>query len=157
MTGYPLAALLALRERTEVSARLDLAQALAEEERERAERDAAAARAERHRARHAREAAALVAGPALGSAGGLAARVAFAERLRREAAVLGEASGRAEVGLARAEGETEARRAALADARRALRALERHREGWRAAGKRRHERREDSAADDLVSARRAGP
>jgi YscO-like protein len=153
--GYPLAALLVVRAREEVAARLALARSTAAEDRCRAERDAAARRAAVHRAR-------LVAqlgppGRERPVAGELRERAAFAERLGREAAALDAVWRDAEGALRYAEGDAERSRAALSAARTAVRALERHRERWSAEVGRLRARREEAAADDLVSARRAAP
>jgi SWI/SNF-related matrix-associated actin-dependent regulator 1 of chromatin subfamily A len=92
-----------------------------------------------------------------GAAGALGARARFAERLREEAAALGAALAGADGTLAAARARTAARRAALADAHGALRALERHRDGWRLERGRRLERAEEEALEDVISARRSGP
>ncbi|HET7825593.1 MAG TPA: hypothetical protein VFK90_09675, partial [Anaeromyxobacter sp.] len=95
--------------------------------------------------------------PGAVGAGELRGRAAFAARLRREAGVLRAALGEAEAMLRRAAAETDGRRGALAAARAAVRAVERHRERWRADEDRARGRREEAAADDLVTARRAAP
>jgi dTMP kinase len=153
--GYPLAALLVMRAREEIEARLALARSTAAEDRCRTERDAAAARASAHRARL--EARLGTPGWPWRVAGDLRERAAFAERLRREAAALDAARRDAEGALRRAEGEAERCRAALATARTAVRALERHRDRWGERVGRIRARREEAASDDLVSARRAAP
>ena len=156
MSGHPLAALFALREREDARARLELARALAAEDALGAVRNAAVERAEANRASLEREASAALTRGGLAAAG-LQERAAFARRLRRDAAVLAEEVGEAEGALRRAEAETEACRAALMEARRAVRAVERHRDRWRDERVRARGRREEDAAEELVSARRGEP
>lgn len=150
---YPLAAVLALRAREEAVARGDLARAFAAEAAAERARLGPASRAAAGAASLAGAEAALAAGS--GDAGALRARARFAGRLREEAGALAAEVARAEVALAAARGEVEARRAALAVARGALRALERHRDAWRLERSRRRERAEEAAVEDAVSGRRA--
>ncbi|HET8540358.1 MAG TPA: hypothetical protein VFL83_10850 [Anaeromyxobacter sp.] len=160
MSPYPLATVLALRSREVDAARASLARALGALERRRADllrHDAAvAAHAEHaeHAARAATDAVAAGQGP---SPGALAARARWAGRLRAELAALVAARAAAARAAAAAERQAGALRDGLAAARAAQRALELHREAWRAAEARRRDRREQDAADDLVSARRAAP
>ncbi len=153
MSAYPLATVLGLRAREADAARAELARALDALERRRADlaRHGAAVAACASRADDgARGIAAEDAGP-----GEVAVRARWAGRLRAELAArlgLRDAADRA---AALAEREAAARREALAAARGALRALEIHRDGWRAAAAHLRDRREQDAADDLVSARRA--
>lgn len=156
MSGFPLAGLLALREREEATARLALARALAEEDVLGAAREAAVRRVEAHRAWLEREAGAPLVCAGLVAAG-LRERAAFAARLRRDVAALEGLVRDAEEATRAAEAETGNRRAALAAARGAVRSLERHRDRWRGERERARERREEAAAEDLVSARRAEP
>jgi flagellar biosynthesis chaperone FliJ len=153
--AYPFATLLVVRAREETAARLALARARAEEDRRLAERETAAERAAAHRARA--EALATLPGRAGVAVAELRERAAFRERLRREMAALDAFRRVAEGAVARAEAEAEHCRAAHAAARAAVRALERHRERWEAEAARLRDRREEAAADDLVSARRAAP
>lgn len=154
MTAYPLASLLALRGREEAAARLDVARALAAEDVARAARAAAHASVEERRARLARAAR----GPGSGEgAGAFAARASFTRRLRGELAALEIEARRAGEAVARARVETDGRREDLANAHRAVRTLERHLRSWRAETFRERDRREEAAADDVVSARRAAP
>jgi hypothetical protein len=151
---YPLAAVLALRQRRELDARAALAAALLGEARAAAEREARVRTAGSHRARLAAAEEAVAPEGAGGAAGALRARARFAERLRREAARRAGAIADADRALDAARAASGASRAALGAARAAVAALERHREGWRLEGRRRAERAEEAAADELVSARR---
>jgi len=155
VSGYPLEAVVALRAEEEAGARAELARALEGAALRRDELAAHAGRVAAHAERLGREVRAVAAGSGAG-AGLLRARARYVERLRGELAVLAAGAVARERALAGASREVEDRRDALAGARRALRVLERHREGWRAAEARRRERREEVAAEDLVSARRAG-
>jgi hypothetical protein len=150
--GYPLASVLALRAREAERARAELAGALDAVARRRSalERHDAAVAAHAERADAALRSAAGGEGP-----GALAARARWAARLRAELGALASLRGPLEHATAAAEREADARRAGLAAARGALRALEVHRDGWRAAEARRRDGREQDASDDLVSARRA--
>jgi hypothetical protein len=151
---WPLHAVLALREGEEGEARRGLAAAISAEWAAERNREAAAARAAAN-GRRLGEAGRPFDGVA--SAAALRARGRFAERLRAEAAVLAAALAEAERALARARAVAAGRRAALAEASAARRALERHRDGWRAERARGVERAEEESAEDAVSARRAGP
>lgn len=108
-----------------------------------------------HAARLAGAERALRAGEEVG--GALRARARFAERLREEAAALAASLARADGVLGTARTDVAARQAALAEARGALRALERHLHAWRLERGRRLERAEEEAIEDAVSARRARP
>lgn len=155
MSGYPLAVLLRAREREERAARLAAGRARAEEEGCRAERDAASAAADAGRARA--RAARLAAGAGPVDAAALGARARFAERLRREAGALEGACAAAACAASAAAAEAVRCVARLAEARSAVRALELHRERWRARAELASQRREEATADDAVSARRAVP
>ena len=151
MSAYPLAAALALRARATDEARVELARALDVLDGRRAEvaRHAAAAATCAARADEgARRVGAEDAGP-----GELAARARWAGRLRAELAAQLARSAAVNRAASAAEREAEGRRQALAAARGALRAIEVHRDAWRAAEARLRDRREQDAADDLVSAR----
>lgn len=152
MTGYPLGAVLRLRERQEAAARVEVARALAEEERWTRARDEAAALAAAQRALLDD----VPGRPALRqtSVRELHELDVFVERLRREVADLEAAARRAEEALRDARDDGERCRAALAGAHAAVRALERHRDRWLAERGRVRERREEAAAEELVSARR---
>ncbi len=156
MTRWPLAVLLDLAARDEAAARRALSFALASEARRREERVIAAAVLRDHRDR---EADASGRGRWTGTrAASLQGSALHLARLRTEATLLGEELRGRDAAVAETHGEVEARRGALAAARIAVRALERHRETWRAARRRAHARAEDSAMDELVNARpRAGP
>jgi predicted ATP-grasp superfamily ATP-dependent carboligase len=153
--SYRLAALLAVRGREEARARTVLARALGEEKRREDERATAAARAASHLARL--EELARAPAPSDPLAGGVLARARFAARLRSEAAVLVANVAAACAAHEAARRVVDERRAGLAEARRRVRTLERHRETWeaqRALGRR---RREEAEGDDRVSARQVPP
>lgn len=157
MTRYPLATVVALRAAAVDHARLDLARALEVLE----VRRAAVALHEAALAAHAVRAAEAERGTAAAAAGQglapaeLAARARWSGRLRAELGVLAGALAQAQRAASSATRDAEALRERLAAARAGLRALEVHREGWRNAEGRRSDAREQDAADDLVSARRA--
>lgn len=155
MKPWALGTVLAVREREQGAARAALARALALERRAEEERSAIAARVAAHAVRVAEAGSHVV--DVMACAEALRARGSFAGRLREEEAALVAALAGAERALAEASGAAAACRAALAEVRGAVRALERHREGWRAERARGIERREEEAAEDFVSARRATP
>jgi hypothetical protein len=154
VTAYPLAAVVALRSREVERAAADLARALDAAARLRSDLERHDGAIAVHARRAADEAWRIAAGESPGI-GGLAARARWAGRLRAELAALVAVRGGVERSAAEAQRDAELRREALAAARGDLAALEAHRDGWRAAEARRRERREQDAADDLVSARRA--
>ncbi len=156
MTGYPLAVVVALRAREVAAASVDLAHAVDVAEARRADLERQGALVLAHAARVAEEAGRIAAGQGAGS-GLLPARARFTARLRGDLATLAGLRGDLERTWAAAERAVELRRDALSAARGRLRALEAHREGWSAAETRRRDRDEQDAAEDLVSARRAGP
>ena len=140
--GYPLAAVLSLRERDEAAAEAVLAEALAAEERARRSRD---------RLRAALEEAAAPRAPRDArdrqpSAGALAATAGWTARLRRDERA-------AEEALVAAAGAVAAARTSLAGASAARQAIARHREAWDEARLGARERAEDAALDDLAAAR----
>lgn len=153
MSGYPLAVVLALREREEALAQAAVARALSEEIRRGTLRDVVAARAAAQRARlhHARATPVQAGAPAAE----LRERAAFQDRLRADAGALGAELGEAEAALADARAGSERCRAALARAHAAVRALERHREAWQAAARLRRDRRAEAAAEDVTAGRAA--
>ncbi len=128
--------------------------ALAERGRVAAERDAAREALGRHR-EIAAEAVRRGAGPAPTGAV-LATRALHAARLAGEEARLVAALRRREGAVAAAEAEVLRRREVLGGARAEVEALERRREGWRAARNRDRARAEEDAVDEAVSARRGG-
>jgi hypothetical protein len=149
---YPLQALLDSRERREEEARRAVAGAVEAVERTRALRDAAAAAraaieegtraCERDLAASAAEGAAALAG--------LSRRASW---LRRAEACARVRLGVEEGAVREAVERLERRGAALAEARAAVRALERDRDGWRAALRRLRLRAEADAEDDLAAVR----
>jgi flagellar export protein FliJ len=141
--GYPLAAVLALRERDEAAAQAVLAEALAAEERARRSRDRLRAALEGAAAapRATRDARDLQP-----SAGALAATAGWTARVRRDERA-------AEEALAAAVGAVAAARTSLAGASAARQAIARHREAWEKGRLSARERAEDAALDDLASAR----
>jgi hypothetical protein len=155
VSAYPLATVLALRARAADAARADLARALDALDRRRAE----LARQDATVAACATRARAEEGGPGAlpGGLADLAARARWAARLRAELEAQRTVRAAADRAAAAAARDADARREAVVAARGALRALELHREGWSAALARRRDRREQDAADDLVSARRAAP
>ncbi len=154
MTGYPLAAVLELRAAAETRARVALAAALAAEAAAHVERSRLMALAEDHGTRLRLGARALADAEPTGT---LPARSRWAERLRREATAMASALSAAERVEAEARDLADVRRADLAVARADSAALERHRERWRVERARHRERRDEEAAEDHVSARRAAP
>lgn len=143
--GYPLAAVLALRERDEAAARAALAEALGAEERARRRRD---------RLRAAVEEAAAPRAPCDArdrepTAGALAATAGWSARVRRDARA-------AEEALVAAAGGVAAARTSLAGASAARQAIARHREAWEEGRLSARERAEDAALDDLAAARARG-
>jgi len=156
VSRWPLRVVLDLAAREEAAARRAFAAALSAEARRVDEREAAAAEL---RAHAVLEGEASRAGPlgavgAVGSAGSLRAAAFHLARLRQEGARLAHVLCARDATLAETRKELEGRRDALAAARGAVRALERHREIWREAQARRNARAEESAADEIVSARR---
>jgi flagellar export protein FliJ len=153
VTAYPLDRVVAYRARAVDAAAVELRRALGERDVRRAELagvDAAVAN------RTAAAADAGQPGPADAEApGGLAARARWSARLRAGLAALVALRDAAARAAAEADGEVEARRRAIAEARAALRAVELHRDGWRAGLASRRDRREQEDAEDLVSARTA--
>jgi hypothetical protein len=155
LSAYPLGVVLSLREREADAARARLARALAVEATRAAALDEANARRAERSARLEHALCALLTGE--GGAGALEARSRWAGRLRGEVAALTREVAAAAATLAVARADVEAARGALSDARGALRAVERHRDGWRAAASRRREGAEEAEVDERVSALRAAP
>jgi hypothetical protein len=153
VTAYRLQALLDLRAEVARAARGRLAEALAELDRAGAARDEAAAALDGAAARRIERGRASL--PDLAPAADLARRSRHEEALRlveaRLACVLRAREGERDL----CEGRASAVRAALADARGALRALERHRASWEADLRRARERREDAALDEHAASRAA--
>ncbi len=148
--AYPLAALLALREREEEAARAALAAALAGEDRARRERDTRRV----SRDELARRASAGGARPRERESGAtLQAAAGYAERLRRELAAAHAALATAEEALAAAGEGVAAARAGLAEASAAREAIARHRAAWEDSRRLARERAEEAAQDDLAAAR----
>jgi hypothetical protein len=154
VSAYPLAAALALRARAADDARAELARALDVLDGRRADlaRHDAAAAACAARADDGARVGVEDPGP-----GELAARARWAGRLRAELAAQLARRAAADRAASAAEREAEKRREALGAARGALRAVEIHRDAWRAAEARLRDRRDQDAADDLVSARGGAP
>ena len=145
MTGrdYPLATLLALRERDEEAAQAALAAALVAEDRARRARDRLRA------AQDAAERRALAdVGPDAEDAlaASLQGWAGYETRLRREEEAARAVLSAAGKGVAAA-------RAALAAASSAREAIARHRSAWEEARRQTHGRAEDAASDDLAAAR----
>jgi len=153
VTGYRLQALLDLRAGVVRAARGRLAEALAELGRAGAARDGAAAALGEAAARRLERGRAGLPGVALAAA--LAQRSRHAEGLRRAEVRLAAALRAREAERALSEERVVAFRAALADARGALRALEGHRASWEAGLRRARDRREDAALDELAASRAA--
>lgn len=153
MTRWRLGALLGVRSREESSARARLAAALAAEAERRAERERCA---EALRASSSQAAAASLGCAEAACGAGLRRAGRFLARLRAEAHALRGSLQGCEARLDVAREAADGAREQLRRASSAVRALERHRERWLAAERRRHEAREDGAAEDLVSGCRAG-
>jgi hypothetical protein len=143
--------LLELARRGELASRIALGEALAEAARREGEVAAAREALRLHREASADDAR-RAPGPEVW-AGGLAGEARHASRRGEEEARLVAALGRREAEHDEARDDTARRRAALGEARAAVRALEARREVWRAARARDRARVEEEAADELVSAR----
>jgi hypothetical protein len=154
--AYPLAVVVAVREREAALAGAELSAALAAEERALSRRERLAALASAHAARLASGQTALGASGSTLEAGAVQVRARHLGRLRVEAAALAEAVAAMDAEIAAAAAEAGARADRLAVARGALRALERHREGWRAARAAARDRCAETEADALVIAQRGG-
>ena len=148
---WPLAAVLELAERRDAAAREVLGSALAGEAHVRGERDVAAAALAGQRAGLVD--AASRAPPAGPTASALLAGARHVARLREEVGRLAAALGRCEAALACASAEAARRRDAVVAARAEVRALEAHRDAWRADRSRARERAEEAEVEDLDSAR----
>lgn len=141
--GYPLATLLALRERAEEAARAALAAALSAEDR---------ARCARNRLRADRETVERSALTGAGrtaedaTAAALQGQSEYQTRLRREEAG-------AIAALSDAGRRVATARAALAVASSAREEIALHHAAWEEARRRRQERAEDATGDDLAAAR----
>lgn len=154
--AYPLAVVVAVREREAALALAELSAALAAEERARSRRERLAALASAHAARLASGQTALGTSGDTLEAEAVQVRARHLARLRVEAAALAEAIAAVDAEIAAAAAEVGARADRLAVARGALRALERHRESWRAARASARDRCAETEADAVLSARRGG-
>jgi hypothetical protein len=154
--AYPLAVVVVVREREAALACAELATAAAAEERARSGRERVAALVSAHAARLASRETALESTQGDRQAAVVQAEARHLGRLRDEAAGLAAAAMAAEAEVGAAAAEVAARADRLAVARGAVRALERHRERWRAALASARERGAEAETDALVSARRSG-
>lgn len=153
--AYALAAVVSLRAREAELAGAALAEALSAEALARSDRERLVVRAASHAADLAAEGWALAAsaGPCAGAT--LRSRAHRLALLRRDADDLARAIAVADEAVSAAAREVDARAARLAQARAALRALERHRDRWRAARACARERAAEEEGEAIVSARRA--
>ena len=151
MTGYRLQALLDLRAGVARAARGRLAEALGDLARAGAARDEMAAALDEATRRRLERGRADLAGVA--PAAELTLRSRHVEALRLAEARLAGALRAREAERARSEERAAGVRAALSDARGALRALEQHRASWEAGLRRSRERCEDAALDEVVTSR----
>jgi hypothetical protein len=153
VTGYRLQALLDLRAGAERAARGRLAEALADEARAAGARDEAAGALGQATARLLARGRAALAGVA--PAADLASRSRLLERLLLAEARLAGVLREREAERARSAERASAQKIALAEARAALRALERHRASWASDRRRARERREDASLDEVGASRAA--
>jgi chromosome segregation ATPase len=152
VSRWPLGVVLERAVGDEAAAREAVSVALAAQALRREERDAAAGALCAHGAVEAE--ATGRARRAGTNAASLRTAALHLARLRAEADRLSATLRARDAALAEARRRVELRRDALAAAGAAVRALEAHREGWRAARARARGRAEDAALDDLVTARR---